>query len=298
MTQESDGTASEESVGHIVPRASLLLPCTQLQHQEGNLEKGLLPKPAGTGLYDPLTILCPNSKGERTGRVPWAAPMGGEAVKDGCPSEQSVFGGSPTILIFCHIQHGNGVFFSSQELWKMTHSHHVTFHRGKHLGEERMLEELHFLIKLIKSFKGGPFQLWIFNIAPNFSFAILSRKFDDEDPILLSLLRLTDEVMNLLDSPFTSLFNFYSFLGFLLKPHNMILKKKEACVIFKKCIKKSKERLEDHGAIHEVQRVVTLLPQVPQCTSPDTHFFKLHPQDLCCSPDEEEGAAHQQPTGA
>ena len=51
-----------------------------------------------------------------------------------------------------------GVFFSSQELWKTTRRFTVATMRdlgmGKHLGEQRMLEELHFLIELIKSFKG------------------------------------------------------------------------------------------------------------------------------------------------
>jgi len=51
-----------------------------------------------------------------------------------------------------------GVFFSSQELWKVTRRFTIATMRdlgmGKRLGEERMLEELQFLVELIKSFKG------------------------------------------------------------------------------------------------------------------------------------------------
>lgn len=108
---------------------------------------------------------------------------------------------------------------------------------GKHLGEERMLEELHFLTELIKSFKGelemspcyftkplwktsgllqklpiqlrfssfldGPFQLWFLNTAPtNITFAVLFGRFDYEDAMFLTLLRLIDEVTHLPGSLF------------------------------------------------------------------------------------------------
>ncbi|KAM6351690.1 LOW QUALITY PROTEIN: cytochrome P450 2W1 [Alca torda] len=174
---------------------------------------------------------------------------GYQAAKDALGNTADVFVDRPAILIFYHIQHGNGVFFSSQELWKTTRRFTVAttqdLSMGKHLGEERMLEELRFLI-LIKSFKGGPFKLRFLNMAPtNITFAILfGKKFDYEDPTYLTLLRLIDEVMHLLGSPFLHLFNFYPFLGFLLKPRKMVLKKvEEVCVILKKCIKESKESL-------------------------------------------------------
>lgn len=54
-----------------------------------------------------------------------------------------------------------GVFFSSQELWKATQWFTIATMQdlgmGKHPGEERVPEELvelHFLIELIKSFRG------------------------------------------------------------------------------------------------------------------------------------------------
>ncbi|XP_074014832.1 cytochrome P450 2W1 [Numenius arquata] len=175
---------------------------------------------------------------------------GYEAVKDALLNTADVFVDRPAIPIFYHIQHGNGVFFSSQELWKTTRRFTIATMRdlgmGKHLGEERMLEELHFLTESIKSFKGGPFKLRFLNTAPtNITFAILfGKRFDYEDPTFLTLLRLIDEVMRLLGSPFLHLFNFYPFLGFLLKPHKTILKKvEEMCVVLKKCIQESKESL-------------------------------------------------------
>ncbi|XP_040445876.1 cytochrome P450 2W1-like isoform X2 [Falco naumanni] len=188
---------------------------------------------------------------------------GYEAVKDALLNTADVFADRPAIPIFHHIQHGNGVFFSSQELWKTTRRFTVATMRdlgmGKRLGEERMLEELRFLIELIKSFKGGPLPLRFLNMAPtNITFAILfGRRFDYEDPTFLTLLKLIDEVMHLLGSPFLHLFNFYSFLGFLLKPHKMILKKvEEVCVILKKCIKESKENMNENNLMSYIDALV------------------------------------------
>ncbi|XP_074697661.1 cytochrome P450 2W1-like isoform X2 [Strix aluco] len=188
---------------------------------------------------------------------------GYEAVKDALLNTADVFEDRPAIPIFYHIQHGNGVFFSSQELWKTTRRFTIATMRdlgmGKHLGEERMVEELHFLIELIRSFKGGPFQLRFLNMAPtNITFAILfGRRFDYEDPTFLTLLRLIDEVMHLLGSPFLHLFNFYPFLGFLLKPHKMILKKvEEVCVILKEHIKESKENINENNLTSYIDALV------------------------------------------
>ncbi|NWX14662.1 CP2W1 protein, partial [Aegotheles bennettii] len=112
---------------------------------------------------------------------------GYKAVKDALLTMANVSADRPAMPIFCHIQHGNAhracnpsicVFFSSQELWKMTQQFTVATVRdlgmGKHLGEEVVLEELHFLIELIKSLKGGPFPLRFLNMDPtNITFAIL-----------------------------------------------------------------------------------------------------------------------------
>ncbi|XP_032053643.1 cytochrome P450 2W1-like [Aythya fuligula] len=188
---------------------------------------------------------------------------GYEAVKDALLNTADVFADRPIIPIFHHIQHGNGVFFSSQELWRKTRRFTMTAMRdlgmGKRLAEERILEELQFLIGLIKSFKGGPFQLRCLNTAPtNITFAILfGRRFDYEDPTFVTLLRLIDEVMLLLGSPFLHLFNFYPFLGFLFKPHKIILKKiEEVCVILKKHIKESKENINGNNLTSYIDALV------------------------------------------
>lgn len=113
---------------------------------------------------------------------------------------------------------------------------------GKQMMEGKVFEELHFLIEMIKSFKGElgtimvlhsiihvtaaaattshqhfhppptagePFSLRSFNIAPiNITFLMLfGDRFDYKDPTFLTLLRLIDEVMILLGSPYLNVSN-------------------------------------------------------------------------------------------
>ncbi|NXD09124.1 CP2W1 protein, partial [Nothocercus nigrocapillus] len=117
---------------------------------------------------------------------------GYEAVKEALLNTADVFSDRPAIPIFYHIQHGNGVFFSSQELWKTTRRFTLATMRdlgmGKRLGEEMIQEELHFLVDLIQSFKGEPFRLRFLNTAPtNITFAILfGKRFDYRDPTFVT----------------------------------------------------------------------------------------------------------------
>ncbi|KAL8175359.1 UNVERIFIED_CONTAM: hypothetical protein K2H54_020619 [Gekko kuhli] len=175
---------------------------------------------------------------------------GYKAVKEALLSNADEFLDRPPIPIFYRIQQRKGVFFSSGELWRnmrrFTMSSLRDLGMGKKLIEGRMLEELHHLIELIKSFEGQPFKLRSFNTAPtNITFTLLfGDRFDYTDPTFVTLLRLIDEVMILLGSPYLHLFNLYPFLGFFLKPHKMILRKvEEVRVILRKHIQATKETI-------------------------------------------------------
>uniref|UniRef100_A0A6G1RGI5 Cytochrome P450, family 2, subfamily W, polypeptide 2 n=1 Tax=Hypotaenidia okinawae TaxID=2861861 RepID=A0A6G1RGI5_9GRUI len=170
-----------------------------------------------------------------------------------------------------------GVLFSSREIWKTTRRFSLATMRdlgmGKHLGEERMLQELGFHVEFIKSFKGEPFRLRFLNMAPaNITFTILfGRRFDYEDPVFHTVIRLIDEVMHLLSHPFVHIYNFYPFLGFLLKPHKMILKKiEEVRVVLKKYIEESKESIKDNNL--ESYTEALLLKQEKEQDKTDTLF--------------------------
>ncbi|XP_027730858.1 cytochrome P450 2W1-like isoform X1 [Vombatus ursinus] len=175
---------------------------------------------------------------------------GYEAVREALVNFAEEFADRPPIPIFQCIQEGQGIFFSSGELWKTTRKFTMSsLHNlgmGKMLMVKKILEEFSFLAGLIDSFKGKPFKLKLFKMAPtNITFLLLfGDRFDYQDPTFVTLLRLIDEVMVLLGSPFLHLFNFYPFLGWLLKPHKTILVKiEEVRVILRNYMVASRQRI-------------------------------------------------------
>ncbi|OXB82725.1 UNVERIFIED_CONTAM: hypothetical protein H355_000423 [Colinus virginianus] len=179
---------------------------------------------------------------------------GYEVVREALVNYTEEFVDRPSIPIFDQIQNGNGVFFSIGDLWRTTRRFTVSSMRnlgmGKQMMEGKVWEELHFLIEKIKSFKGEPFSLRSFSIAPiNITFLMLfGDRFDYKDPTFLTLLRLIDEVMVLLGSPYLNYFNFYPFLGFLFKTHKILLKKiEDVRVIIRQYMKASREDINENS---------------------------------------------------
>uniref|UniRef100_A0A8C5WNI7 Cytochrome P450 family 2 subfamily W member 1 n=1 Tax=Laticauda laticaudata TaxID=8630 RepID=A0A8C5WNI7_LATLA len=177
------------------------------------------------------------------GRQKIVVLVGYEAVKEALLSKGNEFVDRPPIPMFLQIQHGNGMFFSIGEMWKDTRRFTLTAIRdlgmGTSLIEGKMLEELSFLVE-------KPFSLKTFSAAPtNITFIILfGERFDYTDPTFTILLRNIDEVMSLLGAPALHVYNVFPFLGFLLKPHKMILKRiEETCAIIEKYMRASKEML-------------------------------------------------------
>ncbi|XP_042293945.1 cytochrome P450 2W1-like [Sceloporus undulatus] len=178
---------------------------------------------------------------------------GHEAVKEALLSKDNEFIERPYIPIFSQIQHEKGIFFSDGDLWKTTRRFTLSYLRefgmGKQQMEGRILEELHFLTEMVNSFKGGEFESKAFSAAPtNITFTVLfGDRFDYANPTFVTLLRLIGEVMSLLGQPFLHVFNAYPYLGFLLKPHKMILRRiEETCAILKKYIQAAKQSVSEN----------------------------------------------------
>ncbi|XP_063171257.1 cytochrome P450 2W1-like [Candoia aspera] len=188
---------------------------------------------------------------------------GYEAVRDALVTFTEEFVDRPSIPIFEHIQHGNGVFFSTGELWRATRRFTVSTMRNLGMGkkhiEERITEELNFLIDNINSFQGEPFSLRTFNsAATNITFVLLfGERFEYNDPTFLTLQRLIDEVMCLLGSPTLHLFNFYPFLGFLFNAHKALLRKiEDVRVIIRDYIKSSRRDLDGNNLRSYIEALV------------------------------------------
>ncbi|XP_067316715.1 cytochrome P450 2W1-like [Anolis sagrei] len=180
--------------------------------------------------------------------------VGHEAVKEALLSKDNEFINRPYIPIFYHIQHGNGIFFSDGDLWKTIRRFTLACMRelgmGKNLMERKIQEELHFLIEMISSHKGEQFPLKAFIGAPtNITFIVLfGDRFDYADPTFVTFLGLIDEVMTLLGKPFLHVFNAFPYLGFLLKPHKLILRKiGETNAILHKYIQVAKQSVSENS---------------------------------------------------
>ncbi|XP_074057381.1 cytochrome P450 2W1-like isoform X2 [Macrotis lagotis] len=236
---------------------------------------------------------------------------GYEAVKEALVNSAEEFADRPPIPIFQCIQEGQGIFFSSGELWKTTRKFTMSsMHNlgmGKKMMGKKILEEFSFLAGLIDSFKGKPFKLKLFNMAPtNVTFLLLfGDRFDYQDPTFVTLLRLIDEVMVLLGSPFlheSKMETYFSDANIIASLLDLMMAGTETTATslqwavllmtkYPEVQAKVQEELDQvlgttrlpeyedqkvlpytNAVVHEIQRYIALLPHVPHSTSVDTHF--------------------------
>ncbi|KAM4631935.1 cytochrome P450 2W1-like isoform 2-T2 [Discoglossus pictus] len=154
-----------------------------------------------------------------------------ETIKEALVDFADVFSDRAELPIFRAIQHGNGVFFASGDMWKTSRRFTVSTMRnlgmGKSLIEDRILEELQFLTEKIQDFNGKQFKLKEFACAPtNITFSmIFGSRFDYKDPVYMRMLELIDDIVVMLGSPYLQVFNMFPALGFLMKTQSIILEK-------------------------------------------------------------------------
>ncbi|XP_073530069.1 cytochrome P450 2K1-like [Phyllobates terribilis] len=141
---------------------------------------------------------------------------GYEAVKDALVNHADEFSGRPKVALLDEMYKGHGVIFGSNDNWRVMRRFTLSalrdFGMGKEAMENKISEEADFLVQKFRSYKGEPFDNGI-NInaaACNIVVSILlSKRFDYEDPTLLKLLTMTDEVTKLTGSPMAMLYNTY-----------------------------------------------------------------------------------------
>ncbi|XP_053069123.1 cytochrome P450 2W1 isoform X3 [Acinonyx jubatus] len=158
---------------------------------------------------------------------------GYEAVREALVGTGSKLADRPPVAVFQLIQGGGGIFFSSGARWRAARQFTVrTLHDlgvGRGPMVDKILQELRCLMGQLDSYGGRPFPLALLGWAPsNITFTLLfGRRFDYQDPVFVSLLRLIDDVMVLLGTPSLQLFNIYPWLGALLQLHRPVLRKIE-----------------------------------------------------------------------
>ncbi|XP_040286895.1 cytochrome P450 2C15-like [Bufo bufo] len=155
---------------------------------------------------------------------------GYETIKDALVNHAELFVERPHIPLFTDIMKGQGIVFATGENWKVMRRFTLSNLRGYGMGkktiEDRIIEETECLIQKLRSYKEKPFDnatsinAAVTNITVSL---LLSKRFDYEDPTLLRLMGLVNDIVQLLSSPWVILYNCYPFLAKCLPgAHNKI----------------------------------------------------------------------------
>ncbi|KAJ6663684.1 hypothetical protein lerEdw1_009763 [Lerista edwardsae] len=134
------------------------------------------------------------------GARPVVILCGYEAVKEALVNQAEDFGGRGKELMFDWIFQGEGIPFCNGERAKQLRSFSITtlrrFSEGRRSLEERVSEEVGFLLGALRSTQGAPFDPTLFlsrSTSNVISSIMFGRRFDYADPEFLSLLRMTLE---------------------------------------------------------------------------------------------------------
>uniref|UniRef100_A0A7M4FJK4 Cytochrome P450 2K1-like n=1 Tax=Crocodylus porosus TaxID=8502 RepID=A0A7M4FJK4_CROPO len=129
---------------------------------------------------------------------------GYETIKEALLTHAEEFGGRAEIPIFQKITKGNGIGFSHGESWKTMRKFTLftlrNFGVGKKTIELRILKELNCLIKYFESHQVSSFprHCAVSNVICSILFG---ERFEYNDPVFLTLLKLINENTKLLGSP-------------------------------------------------------------------------------------------------
>ncbi|XP_073530062.1 cytochrome P450 2K1-like isoform X1 [Phyllobates terribilis] len=141
---------------------------------------------------------------------------GYEAVKDALVNHADEFSGRAKVALLEEMYKGHGILFASNDNWRamrrFTLSSLRDFGMGKEAIENKISEEADFLVQKFRSYKGEPFDntMTINAAACNIIVSILlSKRFDYEDPTLLKLIKMNNEVTKLIATPMAMLYNTY-----------------------------------------------------------------------------------------
>ncbi|XP_066452098.1 cytochrome P450 2C5-like [Eleutherodactylus coqui] len=133
---------------------------------------------------------------------------GYETVKDALVNHADEFSGRPKVPLFDEMTKGYGVIMAHNDNWKVMRRFTLStlrdFGMGKEGIENKIIEESDFLVQKFRSYKGEPFDNhMIINaaVANIIVSIVLSHRFAYEDPTLVRLLKIVNEVIKLTGSP-------------------------------------------------------------------------------------------------
>ncbi|XP_063298158.1 cytochrome P450 2K6-like [Pelobates fuscus] len=165
------------------------------------------------------------------GSVKMVVLSGYETVKSALVDNADDFAERPFVRIFEDINHGWGITFSHGDNWKemrrFTLSTLRDFGMGRSTIEDKIVEEVGFLIKELESEKGRPTDLaMIINLAIGniITSIVMGHRFDYQNSTLLRLMHLVNENMRLIGCPSVQRYNVFPLLRYFPGDHLKVKK--------------------------------------------------------------------------
>ncbi|XP_053550312.1 cytochrome P450 2W1 [Bombina bombina] len=187
------------------------------------------------------------------GSSPAVVLVGYDVMKEALLNSSYDFGNRAPVPLIDNFQHGQGVFFSNGEIWKTTRRFALSILRDLGMGkspiEGKIIEELHYLNELIRSYNGKPFNQKVFgNAPPNITFGLLfGKRFDYDHPTFRKIVKNVDDIVILAGTPEAQFYNVFPILGYILNtPHVVVKKVEEIQEIMKKLFVELRESLNEN----------------------------------------------------
>ncbi|KAM9323979.1 cytochrome P450 2A5-like [Gastrophryne carolinensis] len=204
---------------------------------------------------------------------------GYDAVKEALVDQGDVFGMRGLLPCIEQYYQGHGVVFSNGQCWKQLRRFSLqtlkNFGFGKRSIEERIKEEVHFLVEVFKKTNGSPFNptLYFSQVAANVICSIIfGSRYSYEDPDFHRLVFLIDEIFKSMSSFWGQLYDIYDvILRHLPGPHNRTCRYLQQLEEFTKAkIENDIKTLNVTSARHLVDSFLIRMEEEKH--NPTTHF--------------------------
>ncbi|XP_073442552.1 cytochrome P450 2K6-like [Dendrobates tinctorius] len=204
---------------------------------------------------------------------------GYDVVKEALVNQAEVFSDRPKVPIFVDFSKGYGIAFSNGHSWRamrrFTLSTLRDFGMGKRTIEDKINEEINYLMTIFKSYKGEPFNnTMIINTAVcNIIVSILfGHRFDYDDQKLHRLLKLVMENVKIIGSPMALLYNaFPSLMRWIPGTHKSVQQNVDELHSFiKEIFTKQKNKLDVNDQSSLIESF--LVKQKEEKPNPELYF--------------------------
>ncbi|XP_064414752.1 cytochrome P450 2K1-like [Latimeria chalumnae] len=212
--------------------------------------------------------------------------IGYDTVKDALVNHADEFGERATIPIFTDIAKGNGIIFGHGESWKVMRRFALStlrdFGMGKKTIEDKILEEVQYLVEEFMSHKGQPFDTQVIMnsaVANVICSVVFGDRFEYTDPTFLSLVHAINENIRLAGTPVIQLYNMYPRIGFLLGSCKQMIQNKDLLHAYLGSIfEKNRENIDKTDIRSFIDALI--VKQQEESNNPNSYF---HEENLLTS---------------